>query len=207
MSNRSRLLTETNTPSALSWSVANTGRSPTPRAAVRAGAMPAESSGAGFSSRGFGPLRCLHRRSVGLSPSRAGPLSPTEQRHRVVHHGRRRHRHLPQPPVSATSSCPPLRPCALRAGRLSRSAARGSRYPRVKEARRVQYPPDVARKMCNSGPITPVDDRLVASGRYCTLIGTGDGSQDANGKRSRPAHGGFGEVEAEETVGRRATAG
>ena len=51
----------------------------------------------------------------------------------------------------------------------------------------MQYPPDVARQMCNIGPIIPVDDRLVASGRYCTSIGAGGSSQDANGKRSSPA--------------------
>ncbi len=50
MSNRSRLLTETNTPSALSWSVAGAGRSPIPSAAARAGATPA-GAGAGTTRR------------------------------------------------------------------------------------------------------------------------------------------------------------
>jgi len=70
--------------------------------------------------------------------------------------------------VSAAPHAPLCAPCGAGVWGTYLAVLHGwGRYPRVKEARRVQYPPDVARKMCNIGPITPVDDRLVARGQYC----------------------------------------
>ncbi len=125
-----------------------------------------------------------------------------EQRHRVVHHGRRRHRHLPRPPVSAAPSCTPCAPVRSAWGAYLAVLHGWGHYPRVKEARWVQYPSDFARKMCNTEPIIPVDDRPVVSGRYCTP--TGDRCQLSGRQREEveaSVSGDLGQVEAKERVG------
>jgi len=66
----------------------------------------------------------------------------------------------------------------------------------------VQYPSDFARKTCNTEPIIPVDDRLVASGRYCMPTeARGRLSGGQRGEVETGLTGGLGQGEAEEGGG------